>query len=88
VLPAIAAKVKGKLVLLADGAVHYGHDVLKYQALGADAVLLGRHLIRAAHGGGAAGVALFIQTMRGELEAAMTLTGTASSRSVTRAILA
>lgn len=88
VLPAIADKLKGKLVILADGTVRYGHDVLKYQALGADAVLMGRHLVRGAHGGGAAGVALFVRTMREELEAAMTLTGVASSRSVIRAILA
>lgn len=88
VLPAIADKVKGKLVILADGTVRYGHDVLKYQALGADAVLVGRHLIRGAHGAGADGVALFLRTMQQELQAAMVLTGAANAKAVTRRILA
>lgn len=87
VLPAIADKVKGKLVILADGTVRYGHDVLKYQALGADAVLVGRHLIRGAHGAGADGVALFLRTMQQELQAAMVLTGSANAKAVTRRIL-
>lgn len=40
-LPKIASKFKGKTVILADGAVRYGTDVLKMLALGADAVLVG-----------------------------------------------
>lgn len=88
VLPAIADKVKGKMVIFVDGCVRYGHDVLKYVALGADAVLVGRHLVRAAFGGGRPGVALFMRMMRDELEAAMVLTGVADIRSVGRTILA
>lgn len=87
VLPAIADKVKGRMILLVDGTVRYGHDVLKYQALGADAVLVGRHLIKGAHGGGPAGVALFLRTMQQELQAAMVLTGTPSVRNVARSLL-
>ena len=87
VLPAIAAKVKGKLVVLADGCVKYGHDILKYQALGADAVLVGRHFIRGAHGAGAPGVTLMVEAMRQELEAAMVLTGCPNARAVSRKIL-
>ena len=52
VLPEIARKVGGKMPILVDGCVHYGHDVLKYLALGANGVLVGRHLVRAAFGGG------------------------------------
>ncbi len=52
VLPAIADKVKGKMVILTDGCVRYGNDVLKFLALGADAVMIGRHLLRAAYGAG------------------------------------
>jgi isopentenyl diphosphate isomerase/L-lactate dehydrogenase-like FMN-dependent dehydrogenase len=51
VLPAIADKVKGKLVILADGCVHYGIDVFKYVAPGADAVLVAA-IWGAAFGGG------------------------------------
>jgi 4-hydroxymandelate oxidase len=75
VLPAVASSVKGKLVILADGCVQSGADVLKYLALGADAVMVGRHLLRAAYGGGAAGVELFMNTMKREFESAMVLTG-------------
>jgi len=38
----IAAKVKGKIPILADGCVQSGCDVLKYLALGADLVMVGR----------------------------------------------
>jgi isopentenyl diphosphate isomerase/L-lactate dehydrogenase-like FMN-dependent dehydrogenase len=86
-LPAVADKVKGKMVILVDGCVHYGTDVLKYVALGADAVLVGRHLWRAAHGGGRPAVALFMKTMRDELTAAMVLTATPNIASVNRQIL-
>jgi 4-hydroxymandelate oxidase len=75
VLPAIAAELKGKIPILADGCVATGTDVLKYLALGADVVLVGRHLLRAAFGGGREGVALFMNKMRAELQSAMLLTG-------------
>ena len=88
VLPAIVDKVKGKMVILVDGCVHYGTDVLKYVALGADAVLVGRHLWRAAHGGGRPAVALFMKTMRDEMTAAMVLTAVPNVASISRNILA
>jgi 4-hydroxymandelate oxidase len=87
-LPAIADKVKGKMVILVDGCVHYGTDVLKYLALGADAVLVGRHLWRAAHGDGRQGVKLFMQTMHDELTAAMVLTAVPNVAAINRNILA
>lgn len=87
VLPAIADKVKGKLVIFADGCVRYGDDVLKYVALGADAVMVGRHLVRAAHGGGRQGVSLFLNTMRGELQAAMVMVGAANVSQITRRVI-
>lgn len=75
VLPGIASKLKGKIPILTDGCVATGHDVLKYLGLGADVVMVGRHILRAAYGGGAEGVALFMDRMRGEFERAMVLTG-------------
>jgi 4-hydroxymandelate oxidase len=88
VLPAIADKVKGKMVIFADGCVHYGDDVMKYVALGADCVMVGRHIIRAAFGDGKPGVSLFMKTMRDELEAAMVVTACPDVRSIGRQILA
>ena len=75
VLPAIAKKLKGKVPLLADGCVATGSDVLKYLALGADVVMVGRHLLRGAFGGGPDGVALFMNKMKAEFASAMLLTG-------------
>ncbi len=87
VLPAIASKVKGSTVILADGGVRTGADVLKMLALGADAVLVGRPLAVGAFGGGAEGVAAILKKMHGELLSAMLLTGTASVREVSADIL-
>ncbi|MDN5332475.1 MAG: 4-hydroxymandelate oxidase [Tepidanaerobacteraceae bacterium] len=75
VLPAIAEKLKGKITILADGGVRSGIDVLKYLALGADAVLVGRPVIIGAYGGGMEGVKLVLETMAKELYQAMILTG-------------
>jgi isopentenyl diphosphate isomerase/L-lactate dehydrogenase-like FMN-dependent dehydrogenase len=87
VLPAIAAKLKGKVPILADGCVATGTDVLKYLALGADVVMVGRHILRAAYGGGADGVALFMNRMRTELQGAMVLTGVPSISKIDSSIL-
>jgi isopentenyl diphosphate isomerase/L-lactate dehydrogenase-like FMN-dependent dehydrogenase len=87
VLPAIAAKLKGKVAILTDGCVATGTDVLKYLALGADVVMVGRHILRAAYGGGADGVALFMNRIRTELEAAMVLTGVPSVSKIDSSIL-
>ncbi|MFU2208012.1 alpha-hydroxy-acid oxidizing protein [Solidesulfovibrio sp. C21] len=87
VLPAIARAVKGRGLILADGGVRTGPDVLKYLALGADAVLLGRPLVVGAFGGGAEGVSFLLNKIKAELTAAMLLTGTASVRAVSPHIL-
>jgi len=88
VLPEIAARVRGRVLVLADGGIRSGVDVLKMLALGADAVLVGRPLIVAAYGGGAEGVAFALQTMTNELKQAMILTGCASLEDITMDALA
>jgi len=88
VLPAIADKVKGRMVIMVDGGVRYGADVLKMLALGADAVLVGRPLLRGSVGGGAEGVALTLKKMHEELLVSMILTGTADVKKVSRSIIA
>jgi 4-hydroxymandelate oxidase len=87
VLSEIAERVKGRLAVLADGGVRHGADVLKFLALGADAVLVGRPVLRGAHGAGAEGVEIILDKLRGELAESMVLTGTRSVGKVRRDIL-
>jgi len=87
VLPAIVARVKGRLLIFADGGVRSGGDVLKLLALGADAVLVGRPLVIGVMGGGRAGVAFLLNKLKSELIQAMLLTGTPEVKAVPRAIL-
>lgn len=87
VLAEIAARVKGKAIIFADGGVRSGADVLKLLALGADAVLIGRPLVTAAFGGGRDGVALMLNQYKNELLQAMLLTGTADVTKVSADIL-
>ncbi|MDR1685609.1 MAG: alpha-hydroxy-acid oxidizing protein [Desulfovibrio sp.] len=88
VLPRIADAVRGKITVFFDGAVRRGTDVLKCLALGADCCLVGRPLVRGAHGGGREGVALMMNLFKRELMDAMVLTGTRDVRNVSRDIIA
>ena len=88
VLPAIAQAVTGRLTILADGGVRTGTDILKFLALGADAVLIGRPLVWAAFGGGAEGVQLLYEKLAAELKVAMILTGCASPKEAGKHLLA
>ncbi len=75
VLPEIAKAVRGKIKILVDGGVRTGYDVLKMLALGAEAVLIGRDIVRAAIGGGLLGVKLQMDYLQKTLEKAMLMTG-------------
>jgi len=83
----VAGAVKGQILVIADGGVRSGVDVLKMLALGADAVMIGRPFSVAAVGGLQEGVAAYIDQIRSELVSAMVLTGTASVSAVTPSIL-
>ncbi len=87
VLPEIAATIRGRLPVLVDGGVRSGVDVLKMLALGADAVLIGRPIAWAAIGGGADGVATYLEQIRSQLVQAMVLTGSATTAAVSPNIL-
>ncbi len=86
-LPDIVARVGGRVTLTADGGVRTGFDVLKLLALGADAVLMGRDVIRAAVGGGAAGVTLQLQRIKAVLGKAMLMTGCATLDEIDERVL-
>lgn len=86
-LPRIADAVHGTLPLLVDGRIQRGTDVLKALALGASAVLVGRPYVYALATAGALGVAHVLRLLRDELEIAMALTGCATLKDITPAVL-
>jgi 4-hydroxymandelate oxidase len=74
-LPRVAEAVRGRCVVLVDGGVRRGTDIVKAIALGADAVLVGRPIVYGLANAGAAGVAHVLRLLHDELEAAMALCG-------------
>ncbi len=77
-LPEIAAAVRGKMTIFADGGVRTGTDVFRMLALGADGVLLGRAFVYALATHGQAGVERLLQIIEKELRTTMVLTGVRS----------
>ena len=87
VLPAIAEAVGKRVVVMLDGGIRSGTDVLKALALGAKVTLICRPVMIAIHGGGAAGLATYFAHIREELVQAMRLTGCADVTAVTDRVL-
>ncbi|NWH04748.1 alpha-hydroxy-acid oxidizing protein [Desulfobacter latus] len=87
VLPDIAKQLKGQVTITADGGVRTGYDVLKMLALGADFVLLGRDVIRAALGAGSLGVGIHMEHVRKILKKAMFMTGVSTIAEIDSSIL-
>lgn len=74
-LPAIAGAVKGQMTILVDGGIRTGVDVCKALALGADACILARPYVTAVYGGGAEGVKVLTDKLKGELTDTMAMCG-------------
>lgn len=87
VLEEIVEAVGDKITIIVDGAVREGVDVLKYLALGAKFVLLGRPLIWGAVGGAEEGVVEIYNTLKNQLIQGMLLTGTADLKNVDKKII-
>ena len=82
VLPEIVERVKGEIIVLADGGVRTGVDVLKMMALGANAVLIGRPALVGAFGAGADGVRMVMEKMAAELRHGMLMTGCVNIKAI------
>ena len=82
-LPEIAEAVGERALLVVDGGVRRGIDVLKALALGADLVAVGRPALWGLAVDGASGVRRVLEILRDELSLAMALTGCRSIRDVT-----
>jgi len=87
-LPEIADAVADRLVLLLDGGIRRGVDVLRALALGARAVAIGRPHWWGLAVAGEAGVALVLDIFRRELDRAMALSGCARIADIDRRLLA
>ena len=87
VLPEIVDVVPENITVTAGGGVRTGYDVLKMLALGADAVLIGRDIVRAAVGAGILGVRLQMEYLQNILAKAMKMTGVKSLAEITPDIL-
>ena len=88
ILPEIFKAAGPSCMIIADGGIRNGYDALKMLALGADAVLAGRDIVRAAVGGGIEGVALQMRTLGEDLVKAMKMTGCSNLEDISRDILA
>lgn len=84
VLPEIREAVGDKLKILVDGGIRSGADVFKAIALGADAILIGRPYVIAAHGGGAEGVEMYTEKIGSELRDIMIMSGCKNISDITR----
>ena len=87
VLPAIADAVKGQMTVLVDGGIRSGVGVCKALALGDDGYILARPDVTAVYGGGAEGVKVLTQKLRGELQDTMAMCGVHSLKEITREML-
>jgi 4-hydroxymandelate oxidase len=87
-LPEVVDAVAGRGVVLVDGGVRRGTDVLKALALGANAVQVGRPVLWGLAVGGEAGVARVLRLLRDELDNAMALCGCPTVADITRDLIA
>jgi L-lactate dehydrogenase (cytochrome) len=81
-LPGIAEAVGHRTVVLVDGGIRSGLDVLRMLALGAKATLIGRPWVYGLAAGGRAGVEHVLAIIAAELRAAMALAGIDSIHSI------
>ncbi|MEM8607444.1 MAG: alpha-hydroxy acid oxidase [Myxococcota bacterium] len=87
-LPPIADEVGDETLLLLDGGIRRGTDVMKALALGARAVLIGRPVLWGLAAGGQHGVEHALALLREEIDLAMALAGCPTVEHVTRDLIA
>jgi isopentenyl diphosphate isomerase/L-lactate dehydrogenase-like FMN-dependent dehydrogenase len=87
-LPDVVESLDGRGVVLVDGGVRRGTDVLKALALGADAVMVGRPPVWGLAAGGERGAAHVLELLREELRVALVLSGCTCPADVTWDLLA
>jgi L-lactate dehydrogenase (cytochrome) len=86
-LPAVADAVGDEIEVLADGGVRTGLDVVKFLALGADAVMIGRAWAWAVAAGGESAVTKMLEGLKSDMDTALGLTGQTSVSGLDRSAL-
>jgi L-lactate dehydrogenase (cytochrome) len=86
-LPGIVDAVADQVVVLVDGGIRTGLDVVKMVALGARAVLIGRPWVWAVAARGQAGVRHILRVLTADIDVALALTGHTSMADVDRSAL-
>jgi len=81
-LSEIKKAVGDRVVVIADGGVREGMDIIKFIASGADCVLIGRPVIWGSVGGRKEGVKLTLDTLKNQLYQGMILTGAKDIESI------
>ncbi len=87
VLPEIRRAVGRDLTIIADGGVEDGFDAFKLLALGADAVSVGKVLMKPLEEAGPDGLAQTLRDLTGELRAMMVRTGAATVREIDPSVI-
>lgn len=86
-LPRIAEAVEGRIPVLLDSGIRTGSDIIKAMALGANAVMIGRPFMLGLAVAGQQGVASVLDTLLGELDVAMALSGSNTIADLNQSIL-
>ncbi len=86
-LQRISQTFDSKHLLLVDGGIRRGTDIVKALAAGADAVLIGRPVLWGLTVGGQSGVEKVLETLRKEFENAMALCGVTSIDKISKDLL-
>jgi 4-hydroxymandelate oxidase len=84
-LPEVVEAVGGRCLVLMDGGIRRGTDVVTALALGAQAVMVGRPALWGLAVDGEKGVRRVLELLRAEVELALRLLGCATPSAVTRA---
>jgi 4-hydroxymandelate oxidase len=86
-LPEVVDAVGDRTLVLMDGGIRRGTDVVKALALGARAVMLGRPALWGLAAGGEAGARRVLELLRNELDLALALCGTPRLSDLSRDLL-
>ena len=87
VLPGIAEAVGNRTVVMVDGGIRTGADVVKAIALGAKCTLVCRPICQVAHGDEEKGVGVYLAKLQDEIVQTMRLTGCANVAAITRRVI-